>query len=104
MVLFIPGFMQRGDAWRPVAELLPERYPSTMLDHAEHTLHGRLAEIARAGAGGVLVGYSLGGRLALRAAFGSPESFTAVVLVGSTAGIEEAPLRAARAEADERLA
>jgi len=104
MVLFIPGFMQRGDAWRPVAELLPERYPSRMLDHGEHTLGGRLAEIAQAGAGGVLVGYSLGGRLALRAAVGSPESFTAVVLVGSTAGIEEAPLRAARAEADERLA
>jgi 2-succinyl-6-hydroxy-2,4-cyclohexadiene-1-carboxylate synthase len=104
MVLFIPGFMQRGDAWRPVAELLPERYPSRMLDHAEHTLEGRLTEIAAAGSGAVLVGYSLGGRLALRAALRSPESFTAVVLVGSTAGIEEAPLRAARAEGDERLA
>jgi 2-succinyl-6-hydroxy-2,4-cyclohexadiene-1-carboxylate synthase len=104
MVLFIPGFMQRGDAWRPVAELLPERYPSTLLDHAEHSFEGRLAEIARAGEGGVLVGYSLGGRLALRAALRSPESFTAVVTVGSTAGIEEAPLRVARAEADEKLA
>ena len=104
MVLFIPGFMQRGDAWRPVAELLPERYPSRMLDHAEHTFSGRLTEIAEAGAGAVLVGYSLGGRLALRAALRSPESFGAVVLVGSTAGIEEAPLRAARAAADERLA
>jgi 2-succinyl-6-hydroxy-2,4-cyclohexadiene-1-carboxylate synthase len=104
MVLFIPGFMQRGDAWRPVAELLPERYPSRMLDHAEHTLEGRLAEIAQAGAGGVLVGYSLGGRLALRAALRSPGSFSAVVTVGSTAGIDEAPLRAARAEADEKLA
>jgi len=104
MVLFIPGFMQCGDAWRPVAELLPERYPSTMLDHAQHTFEGRLTEIAQAGAGGVLVGYSLGGRLALRAAIRSPESFTAVVTVGSTAGIEEAPMRAARADADERLA
>ena len=45
MVLFIPGFMQRGDAWRPVAELLPERYPSTMLDHSEHSFEGRLREI-----------------------------------------------------------
>ena len=48
-MLFIPGFMQRGDAWRPVAELLPERYPSVLLDHAEHTFEGRLAEIAAAG-------------------------------------------------------
>ena len=69
MVLFIPGFMQRGDAWRPVAELLPERYPSVLLDHAEHSLEGRLREIAEAASdGAVLVGYSLGGRLALRAA------------------------------------
>lgn len=103
-MLFIPGFMQRGDAWRPVAELLPERYPSTMLDHSEHSFESRLAEIAEAGAGGVLVGYSLGGRLALRAALRSPGSFSAVVTVGATAGIEEGPLRVARAEADEKLA
>ncbi|MEA2409380.1 MAG: 2-succinyl-6-hydroxy-2,4-cyclohexadiene-carboxylate synthase [Thermoleophilaceae bacterium] len=103
MVLFIPGFMQRGDAWRPVAELLPERYPSRLLDHAEHSFEGRMREIAEAGAD-VLVGYSLGGRLALRAALRSPESFTAVVLVGSTAGFEEGPLRVGRAEADEKLA
>jgi 2-succinyl-6-hydroxy-2,4-cyclohexadiene-1-carboxylate synthase len=103
MVLFIPGFMQRGDAWRPVAELLPERYPSRLLDHAEHTLEGRLREIAEADAD-ILVGYSLGGRLALRAALRSPESLTAVVLVGATAGLEEGPMRAQRAEADEKLA
>ena len=103
MVLFIPGFMQRGDAWRPVAELLPERYPSTLLDHAEHSFEGRLREIAESGAD-ILVGYSLGGRLALRAALRSSDSFDAVVLVGATAGIEEGPLQAARAEADEKLA
>jgi 2-succinyl-6-hydroxy-2,4-cyclohexadiene-1-carboxylate synthase len=103
MVLFIPGFMQRGDAWRPVAELLPERYPSTLLDHAEHSFEGRLREIAEH-TGAVLVGYSLGGRLALRAALRAPESVAAVALVGSTAGIEEGPLRVARAAADEKLA
>jgi 2-succinyl-6-hydroxy-2,4-cyclohexadiene-1-carboxylate synthase len=103
MVLFIPGFMQRGDAWRPVAELLPERYPSTMLDHAEHSFEGRLREIEGSSAS-VLVGYSLGGRLALRAALRSSESYSALVLVGTTAGIEEGPLRVARAEADEKLA
>jgi 2-succinyl-6-hydroxy-2,4-cyclohexadiene-1-carboxylate synthase len=103
MVLFIPGFMQRGDAWRPVAELLPERYPSRLLDHSEHSFEGRLREIAEAEAD-ILVGYSLGGRLALRAALRSPESFTAVVLVGATAGIEEGPMRVQRAEADEKLA
>jgi 2-succinyl-6-hydroxy-2,4-cyclohexadiene-1-carboxylate synthase len=103
MVLFIPGFMQRGDAWRPVAELLPERYPSRLLDHAEHSFEGRMAEIAEAGAE-FLVGYSLGGRLALRAALRSPEAYRGVVLVGATAGIEEGPMRVQRAEADEKLA
>jgi 2-succinyl-6-hydroxy-2,4-cyclohexadiene-1-carboxylate synthase len=104
MVLFIPGFMQRGDAWRPVAELLPERYPSVLLDHREHMLEGRLAEIAEAGEGRVLAGYSLGGRLALRAALRDPERYTGVITVGATAGVDEPATRSARAEADERLA
>jgi 2-succinyl-6-hydroxy-2,4-cyclohexadiene-1-carboxylate synthase len=104
MVLFIPGFMQRGDAWRPVAELLPERYPSTLLDHREHDYSGRLREIAAAGEGAVLVGYSLGGRLALRAAIRDPGRYAGVVTVGASPGIEDATGRADRAQADERLA
>jgi 2-succinyl-6-hydroxy-2,4-cyclohexadiene-1-carboxylate synthase len=105
MVLFIPGFMQRGDAWRPVAELLPERYPSELLDHREHSFEGRLAEIGEAaGEGTVLVGYSLGGRLALRAVLRDPGRYAGLVTVGATAGIDDPVLRSARAEADDRLA
>jgi 2-succinyl-6-hydroxy-2,4-cyclohexadiene-1-carboxylate synthase len=105
MVLFIPGFMQRGDAWRPVAELLPERYPSALLDHREHSLRGRLDEIAAAaGEDTVLVGYSLGGRLALRAVLREPGRYAGLVTVGASAGIDDPSVRAARAEADERLA
>jgi 2-succinyl-6-hydroxy-2,4-cyclohexadiene-1-carboxylate synthase len=105
MVLFIPGFMQRGDAWRPVAELLPERYPSALLDHREHSFEGRLAEIAdAAGEGSVLVGYSLGGRLALRAVLRDPGRYAGLVTVGATAGIDDPALRSSRAAADDRLA
>lgn len=105
MVLFIPGFMQRGDAWRPVVELLPERYPSALLDHGEHSFEGRLAEIAdAAGEGSVLVGYSLGGRLALRAVLRDPGRYAGLVTLGATAGIDDPPQRSARAEADDRLA
>jgi 2-succinyl-6-hydroxy-2,4-cyclohexadiene-1-carboxylate synthase len=104
MVLFIPGFMQRGDAWRPVAELLPERYPSALLDHREHSFEGRLREIAAAGEGRVLAGYSLGGRLALRAALREPGRYGGLVTVSTTAGIDEPAAQTARAEADERLA
>ena len=109
MVLFIPGFMQRGDAWRPVAELLPERYPSVLLDHREHSFEGRLAEIADAASpagaeGAVLVGYSLGGRLALRAVLRDPVRYAGLVTVGATAGLDDPSLRSSRAEADDRLA
>jgi 2-succinyl-6-hydroxy-2,4-cyclohexadiene-1-carboxylate synthase len=99
--------MQRGDAWRPVAQLLPERYPSVLLDHREHSFEGRLREIADAAVGRsqpVLVGYSLGGRLALRAVLRDPSRYAGLIIVSATAGIDEPAARSARAEADERLA
>jgi 2-succinyl-6-hydroxy-2,4-cyclohexadiene-1-carboxylate synthase len=49
-------------------------------------------------------GYSLGGRLTLRAALDRPDLVDAMVLLGATAGIEDAQSRAARVEIDERLA
>ncbi len=105
-VVFVPGFMQPGDAWRPVAERLGQRYPSVLLDHRRHTYEARLAEIAGAAGdlGTVLCGYSLGGRLALHAALREPERYAGLVMIGTSAGIEAPGTRAARAEADARLA
>ncbi len=107
-MVFIPGFMQPAEAWAPVAERLPERYPSVLLRHREREREGRLEEIraaAEAAPGGaVLCGYSLGGRLALNAAVRDPARYAALVTVGSSAGIEERTARAARAEADAKLA
>ena len=96
--------MQPGEAWAPVAARLPERYPSDLLEHEEHTYEGRLAEIAAAGEGAVLCGYSLGGRLALHAALRDPGRYAGLAVVSASAGIEAPAARAVRAEADEKLA
>jgi 2-succinyl-6-hydroxy-2,4-cyclohexadiene-1-carboxylate synthase len=101
-ILLIPGFMQPASAWLPVVELLEP--PAAMLEHREHSLEGRLAEIHAAGERAILVGYSLGGRLALRAVLRDPGRYAALVTVGATAGIEDPAARVARAEADDRLA
>ena len=103
-LLFIPGFMQPAHAWAAVAEALGGRAERRLLEHSEHRLEGRLAEITAAGEGAVLVGYSLGGRLALRAVLREPRRFAGLVTVGATAGIDERVTRSARAEADDRLA
>lgn len=94
--------MQHGEAWRPVAERLAERYPSVLLDHATWTATERIAEIrAAAPPGSIVAGYSMGGRLALHAALAEPGRWRALVLVGVSAGVED---RAARRCADEELA
>ncbi len=51
-----------------------------------------------------LVGYSLGGRVALRFALDAPERSGALVLVSASAGIADAAERAARLAHDEALA
>ena len=51
-----------------------------------------------------LCGYSLGGRVALQVALAVPERVSRLVLVSSTAGIEDVSERAARSAADHRLA
>lgn len=103
--MFVPGFMQRGEAWAPVARRVAERYPTTCLDFDTHTLEGRLAELRTAAPrGAVVVGYSMGGRLALHAAIGEPDRYGALVLVGASAGIEDRDERRARLVADRELA
>jgi 2-succinyl-6-hydroxy-2,4-cyclohexadiene-1-carboxylate synthase len=97
--------MQRGDAWRSVAERVAQSYRSACLDFAGWTFEDRLAEIrAAAPPGAALVGYSMGGRLALHAALREPGRYAVLVLVGASAGIEDAAERAGRRAADEELA
>lgn len=103
--MFLPGFMQRADAWAPVAERVGERYPSTALDFSTWTFGERVGEALAAGPrGSALVGYSMGGRIALHAALRRPGRLAAVGLVGASAGIEDPAERRRRRERDEQLA
>lgn len=52
------------------------------------------------GSGRVLVGYSMGGRLALHALLSRPHPWQAAVIVSAHPGLEEAAARAARLETD----
>jgi 2-succinyl-6-hydroxy-2,4-cyclohexadiene-1-carboxylate synthase len=97
-VTFVPGFMQRGEAWEPVAGALAERYSVRCLDFTSWTFEERLEEIPASDA---LVGYSMGGRLALHAALLRPYAFRSLALVGVSAGVDDVD---ARRRTDEELA
>jgi len=96
--------MQHGDTWGPVAAQVRRRYRTALVEFDTPTLEASLAAIRDAGRGGVLVGYSMGGRLAMRAALREPAAYRALVLLGATPGIDTDSRRRARREADEELA
>ncbi len=52
----------------------------------------------------VVIGYSMGGRLALHLALHAPERIRALVVVGATPGLSDPQAREARVSADEALA
>jgi 2-succinyl-6-hydroxy-2,4-cyclohexadiene-1-carboxylate synthase len=90
--------MQRGHAWEPVAARLAERHQVSCLDFATWTFEERVAELPD---GGTVVGYSMGGRIALHAALREPDRYASLVLVGVSAGVAD---RDERLRADEALA
>ena len=104
-VVLIPGFTQTAASWRGVSEVLVESCDVIALDVPERaTFETTALSIGVQGKHGVYVGYSMGGRLALRLALDRPELVQALVLVSSSAGIEDEAARAARVASDEVLA
>ena len=96
--------MQHGDTWAPVAGQVARDHVTTLVDFTEPTLDGCVRAIADAARDGVVVAYSMGGRIALHAALRHPGVLRAMVLIGATAGIEDPALRHSRRAADESLA
>jgi 2-succinyl-6-hydroxy-2,4-cyclohexadiene-1-carboxylate synthase len=99
-VVFLPGFMQHADTWSPIAAAVGERYPVRLLEFGTWTFEERVAEITADGC--VVVGYSMGGRLALHAALDA--AFAGLVVIGASAGIEDADERRRRRGEDLELA
>jgi len=108
-VVFLPGFAATARHWDRVIAALPAgRFEPLALDLAQAnplTPDG-ITELVgeHAAERVVLVGYSMGGRLALHAALAIGERVERLVLVSTSAGIEKASERAARRAADEALA
>ncbi|MEA2152670.1 MAG: 2-succinyl-6-hydroxy-2,4-cyclohexadiene-carboxylate synthase [Solirubrobacteraceae bacterium] len=115
-LVLLHGFSGTRHAWdRVTAQLSPQRYLPLALDLPGH---GDAAEqdapisfdscVAQVLANGparfVLCGYSLGGRVALHVALAAPRRVTRLVLVSTSAGIEDPAERADRRAADRRLA
>jgi 2-succinyl-6-hydroxy-2,4-cyclohexadiene-1-carboxylate synthase len=115
-LVLLHGFTQTGRSWEPVLAALGEaRYRPVAPDLRGHGANGAVRPIgfqeivddvlAAAGDGEfTLVGYSQGGRIGLHVALAARERIRRLVLVSTTAGIDDAGDREARIASDERLA
>jgi 2-succinyl-6-hydroxy-2,4-cyclohexadiene-1-carboxylate synthase len=113
-LLLLHGFTQTGRSWRPVRHALAARYRSLAPDLPGHGGFAgrRPASFAACDAylralGGdrfTLVGYSMGGRIALHAALALGQRVVRLVLIGASPGLADAGERAARATSDAALA
>ena len=110
----IHGFTQTGASWAPVVDrlrsdpsrrfLCPDAPGHGNARPSSGTLWDVAADIAGQIFSGVLIGYSMGGRIALHVALAHPSKVTGLVLVSTTPGIESVDERRNRRDADEVLA
>jgi 2-succinyl-6-hydroxy-2,4-cyclohexadiene-1-carboxylate synthase len=115
-VVLLHGFTHTGASWDPVVAALAERYRALAPDIRGHgaaagrgpvTLDGVLDDVAAAAPSRfTLVGYSMGGRIALHAALAPALAprVERLLLIGASPGIADPAERAERRAADDRLA
>lgn len=111
-LVLLHGFTQTGESLAALAALLERHHEVLLPDLPGHGasppasggLEGAARAVAATCGRASYLGYSLGGRVALRLALDRPDLVERLVLVSTTAGIEDAGERAARRAADEELA
>lgn len=112
-VVLLHGFTNTGRSWDGVMDAL-SGWESLAPDLRGHggcadarpiTLSAVIDDVARLAPDSfTLAGYSMGGRIALHAAFALHDRVQRLVLVGASPGLRTATARAERRAADERLA
>jgi 2-succinyl-6-hydroxy-2,4-cyclohexadiene-1-carboxylate synthase len=113
-LILLHGFTNTGASWDQVVAALPERYRPLAPDLRGHgaaasvrpvSLPGVMGDVGALAPGPFdLVGYSMGGRLALHVALALPARVRRLVLIGASPGIADAAGRAERRAADDALA
>ncbi len=113
-LVLLHGFTNTGASWNQVVAALPQRYRPLAPDIRGHgaasatrpvSLTGVIGDVSAVATSPFeLVGYSMGGRLALHVALALPERVRRLVLIGASPGIADPVARAERVTADERLA
>jgi 2-succinyl-6-hydroxy-2,4-cyclohexadiene-1-carboxylate synthase len=113
-LVLLHGFTHTGQSWDAVARALPERYRPLAPDIRGHgassgsvpvNLESVIGDVSQlAPSSFTLVGYSMGGRIALHAALALADRIDRLVLVGASPGIADRHERDARRAADEQLA
>ena len=113
-MLLAHGFTQTAQSWSLVQHLLRARGFDDIkaIDLPGHgsandvraDLWGSADHLVAAGGRTTYIGYSMGGRIGLHAALAHPHEVERLVLIGATAGIDNADARAQRRTDDELLA
>src|SRR5437660_6130867 len=120
-IVLLHGFTHTGASWDPVVAALAERYRGLPERHrplapdirghgsaserVPVTLEAALSDLATlTPSRSTLVGYSMGGRLALHAALALGARIERLVLIGASPGIAHPAERDARRAADDALA
>ena len=111
-LVLVHGFTQNRRCWGGVLPRLQEHYEVVAVDAPGHgrsdqgddDLWTGARRIGEVGGTASYLGYSMGGRFCLHLALDQPERVTRLVLVSATAGLESTAERAARIDADDKLA